>query len=99
MKRQRYSGLSLAWRAMSRHRGWREQWRRADPQPAYARYIAIPAGILVSNTWRPDTPTTTGNVSVQVGLSFLSRIVGNAFTEFTPDLRNRFKHRPDPDVN
>ena len=35
MKRQRYSGLSLAWRALSRHRGWREQWRRADPQPAY----------------------------------------------------------------
>src|SRR5262245_2871437 len=35
MKRQRYSGLSLVWRALSRHRGWREQWRRADPQPAY----------------------------------------------------------------
>jgi sarcosine oxidase subunit beta len=39
MKRQRYSGLSLAWRALSRHRGWREQWRRADPQPAYDAVI------------------------------------------------------------
>jgi sarcosine oxidase subunit beta len=39
MKRQRYSGLSLAWRALSRHRGWREQWRRADPQPVYDAVI------------------------------------------------------------
>jgi len=39
MKRQRYSGLSLAWRALSRHRGWREQWRRADPQSAYDAVI------------------------------------------------------------
>ena len=73
--------------------------RNGDPQPAYARYIAIPAGVLVTNTWRPDSPTTIGDVSVKVGLGFLSRVVGNAFTEFTPDLRNRFKHRPDPDVN
>jgi hypothetical protein len=73
--------------------------RYGDPQLAYARYIAIPAGIVVSNAWQPDSPTTTGRVSVQIGLAFLSRIVGNAFTEFTPDLREHFKHRRDQDVN
>ena len=73
--------------------------RNGDPQLAYARYIAIPAGILVSNTWQPDSPTTTGRVSVQIGLAFMSRIVGNAFTEFTPDLRQRFKHDRSQDVN
>ncbi len=73
--------------------------RHGDPQLAYARYIAVPAGILVSNTWQPDSPTTTGRVSVQIGLAFLSRIVGNAFTEFTPDLRQRLKHDRSQGVN
>jgi hypothetical protein len=71
--------------------------RYGDAQLAYARYLAIPAGILVSNTWQPDSPTTTGRVLVQVGLAFLSRIVGNAFSEFTPDLRQRLKHDRSPD--
>ncbi len=73
--------------------------RSGDPQPAYARYIAVPAGILVTNTWQPDSPNTAGHVSVQVGLAFMSRIISNAFTEFTPDLRNRFKHDRNPPVN
>ena len=73
--------------------------RSGDPQPAYARYIAVPGGILISNTWQPDSQTTTGRVSVQVGLAFMSRIIGNAFSEFTPDLRDRFKQRRDRDVN
>ncbi len=73
--------------------------RSGDPQLAYARYIAVPAGILVSNTWQPDSPTTTGRVSIQVGFAFMSRIIGNAFSEFTPDLRDRFQHRRDRDVN
>ena len=73
--------------------------RNGDAQLAYARYLAIPAGILVSNSWQPDSPSTTGRVSVQVGLAFLSRIVGNAFTEFTPDLRQRFQHDRGRDVN
>lgn len=73
--------------------------RNGHARLAYARYLAIPSGILVSNTWQPDSPTTTGRVSVQIGLAFLSRIVGNAFTEFTPDLRQRFKHDRGQDVN
>lgn len=73
--------------------------RDGDPQLAYARYIAVPAGILVTNTWQPDRPSTMGRVSLQVGLAFVSRIVGNAFSEFTPDLRNRFGRHRDSDVN
>lgn len=73
--------------------------RNGDPQLAYARYLAIPAGILVSNTWQPDSQSTTGRVSIQVGLAFMSRIVGNAFTEFTPDLRQRFQHHRGREAN
>ncbi len=39
MKRQSYSGLALLWRGLSRQRGWREQWRRAEPKPSYDAVI------------------------------------------------------------
>jgi hypothetical protein len=58
-----------------------------NPMPAYARYIAVPSGNIISNMWRPDSQTTFSKVGVHVGLGFLSRIVGNAFSEFFPDLR------------
>jgi hypothetical protein len=58
-----------------------------NPMPAYARYIAVPSGNIISNMWRPDSQTTWSNVGVRVGMGFLSRIVGNAFSEFFPDLR------------
>lgn len=58
-----------------------------NPMPAYARYIAVPSGNIISNMWRPDSQATFSNVGVRVGLGFLSRIVGNAFSEFFPDLR------------
>src|SRR5438270_9072889 len=32
---QRYSLLSLAWRALARHRGWRPLWRKPAPRPHY----------------------------------------------------------------
>jgi sarcosine oxidase subunit beta len=35
MTRQRFSGLSLLWKSLAGHRGWREQWRRAEPKSAY----------------------------------------------------------------
>ncbi len=39
MKRQSWSGLNLLWHSLGRHRGWREQWRRATPAPAYDAVI------------------------------------------------------------
>src|ERR1700691_635715 len=32
---QRFSALSLLGRALTGHRSWAPQWRRASPQPAY----------------------------------------------------------------
>jgi hypothetical protein len=68
--------------------------RAGDPQLAYARFIAVPGGILVSNTWRPDSRSTAWHVTLQVGISFVSRIVGNTFSEFMPDLLNRERNSP-----
>ena len=39
MKRQSWSGLSLLWRSLGRHQGWREQWRKPEPKPAYDAVI------------------------------------------------------------
>ncbi len=33
--KQKFSGLSLLWRGLAGHRGWGEQWRRAEPRPSY----------------------------------------------------------------
>jgi sarcosine oxidase subunit beta len=39
MTRQRFSGLSLLWNSLGKHRGWREQWRRAEPKAEYDAVI------------------------------------------------------------
>ncbi len=65
--------------------------RAGELRPTYARFIAVPSGLIVSNTWRPDSPITAGHVSWQVGMSFLNRIVSNTFSEFVPGIVNRRK--------
>ena len=39
MNRQRFSGFSLLWNSLGQHRGWREQWRRAEPKAEYDAVI------------------------------------------------------------
>ncbi len=39
MKRQTWSGMQLLWRSIGRHRGWQEQWRRAEPKASYDAII------------------------------------------------------------
>ena len=64
--------------------------RDGSPMPAYARYIAVPSASFLSSTWRPDSQATTSDSVVRIGFGFASRIVGNAFSEFLPDL---WKHK------
>lgn len=68
--------------------------RAGETMPAYARYVAFAGGNLVSNTWRPDSPSTAGNVSLQVGFNFMNRIIGNAFSEFMPGIDKRRRNSP-----
>src|SRR5271154_3359393 len=41
MSRQSFSGLSLMWRSLAKHRGWQKQWRKPEPK---ARYDAVIVG-------------------------------------------------------
>jgi len=70
--------------------------RAGNPMPAYARYVAIPSASFLSNTWRPDSETTAADTSVRIGLGLVSRIVGNAFSEFFPDLWKHSSKRTAP---
>jgi len=66
--------------------------------PAYARYIAIPSSRFISNEWRTPSELSPGGNAWRIGLGFATRIAGNTFNEFWPDLppasfSSRFRRR------
>ena len=67
---------------------------RGEVVPAYARYISIPTSAFVTRTWRPDSQTGISRTVSRIPLSFLDRIISNAFTEFGPDIRKRLGRKP-----
>jgi hypothetical protein len=58
--------------------------RAGDTVPAYARLIAVPSGNFLANAWMPDSEAALGDAALRTGLSFLSRMGGNAVKEFRP---------------
>jgi hypothetical protein len=60
--------------------------------PAYARFVAISGSNFLSNAWRPDSTATGGNASRRTLLGFVSRLAGNAFSEFWPDVKKHLHH-------
>ena len=63
--------------------------RRGNATPAYARYLAIPAGNFLSSSWRADSETQVNDAVIRTGLGFAGRVTANLFAEFWPDLRRR----------
>jgi len=70
--------------------------RNGDPMPAYARYIAVPGNSFLSNTWRVDSHADTNSALARIPMSFVNRIISNAFTEFFPDFRERLSRSKGP---
>lgn len=58
--------------------------RAGDTVPAYARLIAVPSGNFLANAWMPDSEAKLSDAALRTGLSFLSRMGGNAIKEFRP---------------
>jgi hypothetical protein len=69
--------------------------RDGNQMPAYARYVAIPGSAFVTNAWRPDSQTQLRDALGRISISLMSRVIGNAFSEFGPDLRRRFFGKKD----
>lgn len=67
--------------------------RAGEEMPAYARFISIPGGALLSNAWRPDSQTQMAGAISRISFSLISQLIGNAFSEFKPDLRQRISRR------
>ncbi|MEO8100171.1 MAG: hypothetical protein ABI811_20895 [Acidobacteriota bacterium] len=67
--------------------------RKGNTMPAYARYIAIPVSNVISNTWRPDSQHTAGQVTTRISLGFISHISANVFAEFWPDIQTHVFHK------
>lgn len=69
--------------------------RDGNQMPAYARYVAIPGSAFITNAWRPDSQTQLRDALGRISISLMSRVIGNAFSEFGPDLRRRFFGKKD----
>ena len=69
--------------------------RTGKEMPAYARYIAVPGGAFLSNRWRPDSQTQLADALGRISFSLVSHVIGNAFSEFGPDIRKRFSKKKD----
>jgi hypothetical protein len=65
--------------------------RRPDGnfEPAYARFIAIPASNFLSNTWRANSEADTPHALERTGYGFAGALGSNAFREFWPGLKSR----------
>jgi hypothetical protein len=67
--------------------------RNGNRMPAYARYAAISSSNVISNAWRPDSQRTVGDTTTRIGLGFSGRIIGNAFSEFFPDVMKKLRKK------
>jgi hypothetical protein len=68
--------------------------RDDELHPAYARFIAKTGSNFLSNTWRPESDSTSEAALVRVGLGFASKLASNAFQEFMPELKHYVFRRP-----
>jgi len=66
--------------------------RDGDLMPAYARYISVPANSYMTNAWRADSEANGRHAALRIPMAFLSRAIGNTFTEFWPDA-TKWLHR------
>ena len=67
--------------------------REGHRMPAYARYISIPSSTYLSNVWRPESQRQFRDGVDRMIFSLISRVLGNTFAEFGPDLFKRFSKK------
>ena len=65
--------------------------RRRDGHlaPAWARYAGTATGGVAQKAWLPPSLDEWQQVALRAGTAFAGRFVGNLWTEFWPDIRQR----------
>jgi hypothetical protein len=62
-------------------------------RPAWGRYAGNTLNNLIENSWLPPSQTTATQTVVRSGMGIVTRIGGNLWEEFWPDVARRFKKR------
>ena len=64
--------------------------RRPDGnfEPAYARFVAVPASNFLSNTWRANSEADSAHALERTGYGFAGAMGSNAFHEFWPSIKS-----------
>lgn len=61
--------------------------------PAYARYAGLVGNNFLSNTWRDQSEADTSHALERVMTGVLSKVAGNTWDEFWPDVNKKMFHR------
>lgn len=61
---------------------------------AWGRYVGNTLNNVIENSWLPPSSTTVGNTIYRSAAGFATRIGGNAWEEFWPDVRRLLRKRP-----
>lgn len=62
-------------------------------KPAYARYVGVFGGNLLSNTWRVPSEANAQDALLRSSEGLAGRMAANAFGEFWPDLKKYFFYK------
>jgi len=69
------------------------QRRDGRLHPACGRYVSNTVDNVIENTWLPPSATTAGQTIGRSATAFATRIGGNVFEEFWPDIWRRLRKR------
>jgi hypothetical protein len=69
------------------------QGRDGRLRPAWGRYAGNTLNNLIENSWLPPSQTTATQTAVRSGMGIVSRMGGNLWEEFWPDIARRLKKR------
>lgn len=69
------------------------QGRDGRLRPAWARYAGNTLNNLIENTWLPPSQTTGTMTAVRSGMGIVTRMGGNLWEEFWPDVARRLRKK------
>jgi hypothetical protein len=69
------------------------QRRDGSLRPAWGRYAGNTLNNLIENAWLPPSQTTGTQTAIRSGMGIVTRMGGNLWEEFWPDLARRFTRK------
>jgi len=67
------------------------QGRNGSLRPAWARYAGNTLNNVIENSWLPPSQTTAAQTALRSGMGIVTRMGGNLWGEFWPDVSRRLR--------